>query len=57
MAKLVYTGEEYINADHIIYIEAPAGSDTMEILLDTGVKFRRNARYLTDILNFVNYDM
>lgn len=50
MATFVYTGEEYINADHIISIDASPGTATIWIRLDTGGKYARSAKYLKEIL-------
>ena len=50
MATFVYTGEEYINADHIISIDAGPGTETIWIRLDTGDKYARSAKHLKDIL-------
>ena len=50
MATFVYTGEEYINADHIISIDASPGTATIWIRLDTGAKYARSAKYLERIL-------
>lgn len=54
MAKFIYTGEEYVNADHIVYIDAPEGDKLMFIYLDTGIKLARQSKYLMEILKFVN---
>ena len=50
MATFVYTGEEYINADHIISIDNIPGTATIWIRLDTGGKYARSAKYLKEIL-------
>lgn len=50
MATFVYTGEEYINADHIISIDASPGTATIWIRLDTGDKYARSAKHLEGIL-------
>ena len=50
MATFVYTGEEYINADHIISIDNIPGTATIWIRLDTGNKYARSAKYLKEIL-------
>lgn len=50
MATFVYTGEEYINADHIISIDASPNTATIWIRLDTGDKYARSARHLEGIL-------
>ena len=50
MATFIYTGEEYINADHIISIDASPGTATIWIRLDTGDKYARSAKHLKDIL-------
>ena len=39
MATFIYTGEEYINADHIISIDASLGTATVWIRLETGDKY------------------
>ncbi len=51
MAKFVYTGEEYINADHIISIDICPGTSNIWIRLDTGDKYARSSSYLEDILS------
>lgn len=50
MATFVYTGEEYINADHIISIDTSPNTETIWIRLDTGDKYARSVGYLKDIL-------
>ena len=50
MATFIYTGEEYINADHIISIDNIPGTATIWIRLDTGDKYARSAKYLKEIL-------
>ena len=50
MATFIYTGEEYINADHIISIDASLGTATVWIRLDTGDKYARSAKHLKGIL-------
>ena len=50
MATFIYTGEEYINADHIISIDTIPGTATIWIRLDTGDKYARSAKYLKEIL-------
>ena len=50
MATFIYTGEEYINADHIISIDASPGTATIWIRLDTGDKYVRSAKHLDGIL-------
>ena len=50
MATFVYTGEEYINADHIISIDSSPGTATFWIWLDNGDKYARSAKYLKEIL-------
>ena len=50
METFVYTGEEYINADHIISIDASPGTATIWIRLDTRDKYARSAKYLKGIL-------
>ena len=55
MATFVYTGEEYINADHIISIDASPGTATMWIRLDTGDKYARSKKYLEEILDILGY--
>ena len=50
MATFVYTGEEYINADHIISIDASTGTETIWIRLDNGDKYARSAKHLKEIL-------
>ena len=55
MATFVYTGEEYINADHIISIDASPGTATIWIRLDTGDKYARSAKHLKDILETIGF--
>ena len=55
MARFVYTGEEYINADHIISIDASPGTATIWIRLDTGDKYARSKKYLEEILDILGY--
>ena len=55
MATFVYTGEEYINADHIISIDASPGTATIWIRLDTGDKYARSKTYLEEILDILGY--
>ena len=55
MATFIYTGEEYINADHIISIDASPGTATIWIRLDTGDKYARSAKYLKDILKTIGF--
>ena len=46
MATFIYTGEEYINADHIISIDNIPGTATIWIRLDIGDKYARSAKHL-----------
>ena len=55
MATFVYTGEEDINADHIISIDASPGTATIWIRLDTGDKYARSKKYLEEILDILGY--
>ena len=55
MASFVYTGEEYINADHIISIDNIPGTATIWIRLDTGDKYARSKKYLEEILDILGY--
>ena len=55
MATFVYTGEEYINADHIISIDASPGTATIWIRVDTGDKYARSKKYLEEILDILGY--
>ena len=57
MATFVYTGEEYINADHIISIDASPGTATIWIRLDTGDKYARSAKNLKEILETLGCDV
>ena len=50
MATFIYTGEEYINADHIISIDTSPNTATIWIRLDTGDKYARSAKHLEHIL-------
>ena len=55
MATFIYTGEEYINADQIISIDASPGTATIWIRLDTGDKYARSKKYLEEILDILGY--
>lgn len=55
MATFVYTGEEYINADHIISIDASPGAAIIWIRLDTGDKYARSAKHLKGILETIGF--
>ena len=55
MAKFIYTGQEYLNADHIISIDASPGTATIWIRLDTGDKYARSKKYLEEILDILGY--
>ena len=55
MATFIYTGEEYINADHIISIDISPGTATIWIRLDTGDKYARSKKYLEEILDILGY--
>ena len=55
METFIYTGEEYINADHIISIDASPGTATIWIRLDTGDKYARSKKYLEEILDILGY--
>ena len=55
MATFIYTGEEYINADHIISIDISLGTATIWIRLDTGDKYARSKKYLEEILDILGY--
>ena len=55
MATFIYTGEEYINADHIIIIDISPGTATIWIRLDTGDKYARSKKYLEEILDILGY--
>ena len=55
MATFMYTGEECINADHIISIDNIPGTATIWIRLDTGDKYARSAKYLKDILKTIGF--
>ena len=55
MAKFIYTGEECINADHIISIDNIPGTATIWIRLDTGDKYARSKKYLEEILDILGY--
>ena len=55
MATFIYTGEEYINADHIISIDTSPGTATIWIRLDTGDKYARSKKYLEEILDILGY--
>jgi len=56
MAKFVFTGQEYINVDHIISIDACPDTATIWIRLDTGDKYARSSRYLKDIVRTLGCD-
>lgn len=55
MTTFIYTGEEYINADHIISIDNIPGTATIWIRLDTGDKYARSKKYLEEILDILGY--
>ena len=55
MTTFIYTGEEYINADHIINIDNIPGTATIWIRLDTGDKYARSKKYLEEILDILGY--
>jgi hypothetical protein len=55
MATFIYTGEECINADHIISIDNIPGTATIWIRLDTGDKYARSKKYLEEILDILGY--
>ena len=55
MATFIYTGEECINADHIISIDNIPGTATIWIRLDTGDKYARSKQYLEEILDILGY--
>ena len=48
------TGEEYLNAAHIISIDTIPGDETIWIRLDTGERFPRSRKYLPAILEALN---
>ena len=53
MAKFIYTGQEYLNADHIISIDTVPNDSTIWIRLDTGEKYARSKKYLEEILDYL----
>lgn len=55
MATFIYTGEEYINADHIISIDTSLGAATIWIRLDTGEKYARSAKHLKGVLETIGF--
>ena len=55
MAKFIYTGQEYLNADHIISIDTVTSETTIWIRLDTGEKYARSKKYLEEILDILGY--
>ena len=55
MARFIYTGEEYLNADHIISIDTCPNTQTIWIRLDTGEKYARSKKYLEDILDALGF--
>lgn len=56
MAKFIFTGEEYLNADHIVSIDVPPCSETIWFCLDSGVKLARSRKYLEAILKTLDVD-
>ena len=55
MAKFIYTGQEYLNADHIISIDTVPNETTIWTRLDTGEKYARSKKYLEEILDILGY--
>ena len=54
MPTFIDTGEEYLNAAHIISIDTIPGDETIWIRLDTGERLPRSRRYLQNILEVLN---
>ena len=54
MQTFIDTGEEYLNAAHIISIDTLPGDETIWIRLDTGERLPRSRRYLQNILEVLN---
>ena len=54
MPTFIDTGEEYLNAAHIISIDTLPGDETIWIRLDTGERLPRSRRYLQNILEVLN---
>ena len=53
MSKFIYTGEEYINVDHVVTIDTIPGSNEVWIQLDTGMKLSRKAEHLKEFLEVI----
>lgn len=51
MSQFIFTGEEYINVDHIVTIDTWPHTETIWIRLDTGEKFARSIKFLDGILD------
>ena len=54
MPTFIDTGEEYLNAAHIISIDTIPGDETIWIRLDIGDRLPRSRRYLPGILEALN---
>lgn len=54
MPKFIDTGEEYLNAAHIISIDTFPDDETIWIRLDTGERLPRSRKYLQSILEALN---
>ena len=50
MARFVYTGDEYVNVDHIVSIDTLPDSKVIWVHLDTGNQSTISAKYLKDIV-------
>ena len=55
MAKFIYTGQEYLNADHIVSIDTVPNESTIWIRLDTGEKYARSKKNLEEIHDILDY--
>lgn len=54
MPTFIDTGEEYLNAAHIISIDTLPGDETIWIRLDTGERLPRSRKYLQSIMEALN---
>lgn len=51
MSQFIFTGEEYVNVDHIVTIDTCPHTKTIWIRPDTGEKYARSIKFLDGILD------